>query len=495
MTSPTFLGIDLGTSELKVLLMGRQGEALGSAGAPLTVSQPHVGWSEQEPDAWVRALHSACAELKAQHPELWMRVAGIGLSGQMHGATLLDAANRVLRPCILWNDTRSAHECITLREARPDLEAITGNAAMPGFTAPKLLWVREHEPQVFAQTEKVLLPKDYLGWYLTGDYVSDMSDASGTLWLDVSKRDWSDAMLAATGLSRRHIPRLLESTQVAGHLRGELAQALGLPPGVVVAAGAGDNAASAIGLGAVQPGDGFISLGTSGVIFLTTEKYAPNPANAVHAFCHAAPGMWHQMAVMLSAASCLRWVTQLTGAASEAQLLALVEKLSSQEREAAPVFLPYLSGERTPHNDANASGAFLGLRHTHDAAHLGYSVIEGVGFGLLDGLNALRAGGGDAARLQLVGGGAKSTLWAQLLADTLSLEVALNKVSSVGAALGAARLGQMAVEGADPLAVARICAKHEVEQVFQPQPQTHAGLMQRHARFASSYQALKSAGF
>jgi xylulokinase len=241
----------------------------------------------------------------------------------------------------------------------------------------------------------------------------------------------------------------------------------------------------------VNPGEGFVSLGTSGVIFLATEKFAPNPANAVHAFCHAIPNAWHQMAVMLSAASCLRWVTQLTGMPDETTLLQAVAKLSIEERNACPLFLPYLSGERTPHNDANASGVFMGLRQNHSAAHLGYAVIEGVSFGLLDGLNALREGGGNATLLQLVGGGARSNLWAQLLANVLNVDIATYKVSSVGAALGAARLGQMAAEGSDPAAIARICTQHPVDQVYRPQASEQAMLASRHQRFVALYKVLK----
>jgi xylulokinase len=492
MAKATYLGIDLGTSELKVLLIDQQGQPVGSTGQALTVSQPHAQWSEQDPAAWVVALQAACASLRQQWPDAYAAVQGIGLSGHMHGATLLGADNQVLRPCILWNDTRSSQACANLSAACPEVQQITGNLVMPGFTAPKLLWVAQHEPQLFAKTAKVLLPKDYLRWHLVDDYVSDMSDAAGTLWLDVARRDWSDRMLVATGLTRQHMPRLVEGSAVSGYLSAKAAGLLGLREGLPVAGGAGDNAASAIGLGAIQPGDGFISLGTSGVIFLATEKFAPNPANAVHAFCHALPNAWHQMAVMLSAASCLRWVTQLTGYADEAALLAKVAQLTDQERAEAPLFLPYLTGERTPHNDAHASGVFMGLRPSHGAAHLGYAVIEGVGFGLLDGMHALRQAGGQAQQLQLVGGGSKSPLWAQLLADILNIRIATYKVSSVGAALGAARLAQMAAEGSEAAAVQRICKQHEVEKIYTPKAAVHDGLMLRYSRFTALYLTLKS---
>jgi xylulokinase len=482
----TYLGIDLGTSELKVLLLGQDGTVLGSAGSPLTVSQPHAAWSEQDPASWIDALTKACSSLRSSHPEAYAAVHGVGLSGQMHGATLLNSAGQVLRPCILWNDTRSTQECLELKQACPTLEKITGNLAMPGFTAPKLAWVRTHEPEIFAQTAKVLLPKDYIRLQLTGEYVGDMSDAAGTLWLDVARRDWSDVMLTVTGLTRHHMPRLVEGSAVSGYLSSEAANT-----GIPVAGGAGDNAASAIGLGAVNAGDGFISLGTSGVIFLATDKFAPNPDNAVHAFCHALPNAWHQMAVMLSAANCLKWITHLTGSVNEAELLQAVAQLSELERAQCPLFLPYLSGERTPHNDADASGVFMGLRQSHKAAHLCYAVIEGVSFGLLDGMNALRQAGGTAEQLQLVGGGARSALWAQLLANVLDIRIATYKVSSVGAALGAARLGQLAVEGSDAASIARVCTQHPVEHIYQPEGSTQPILTSRYQRFTALYQTLK----
>lgn len=487
----TYLGIDLGTSELKVLLLGQDGTVLGSAGSPLTVSQPHAAWSEQDPASWIDALTKACSSLRSSHPEAYAAVHGIGLSGQMHGAALLNSAGQVLRPCILWNDTRSTQECLELKQACPALEKITGNLAMPGFTAPKLAWVRAHEPEIFAQTAKVLLPKDYIRLQLTGEYVGDMSDAAGTLWLDVARRDWSDVMLTVTGLTRHHMPRLVEGSAVSGYLSSEAAKLLGLSTGIPVAGGAGDNAASAIGLGAVNAGDGFISLGTSGVIFLATDKFAPNPDNAVHAFCHALPNAWHQMAVMLSAANCLKWITHLTGSVNEAELLQAVAQLSESERAQCPLFLPYLSGERTPHNDADASGVFMGLRQSHKAAHLCYAVIEGVSFGLLDGMNALRQAGGTAEQLQLVGGGARSALWAQLLANVLNIRIATYKVSSVGAALGAARLGQLAVEGSDAASIARVCTQHPVEHVYRPEDNTQPILTSRYQRFTALYQTLK----
>jgi xylulokinase len=483
------LGLDLGTSELKALLMAADGAVLATAHAPLAWRQPHPGWAEQDAMDWWRATVTACTQLKATAPQALAEVRAIGLSGQMHGATLLDAADSVLRPCILWNDTRSAAQCEALTRECPSLHNIAGNLAMPGFTAPKLMWVREHEPDVFRRVATVLLPKDWLRLQLTGTKVSEMSDAAGTLWLDVAQRDWSDALLAATGLRRAHMPALIEGPQVSGMLMAAAARELGLTAGIPVVGGAGDNAASAIGIGAVKAGDSFVSLGTSGVLFSVTDRHRPNVGDAVHAFCHALPGVWHQMAVMLSAASALTWVTRATGHTHEGELLSKVASLSAAERDAAPLFLPYLSGERTPHNDAAASGVFIGLRNAHQAPHLAWSVIEGVSFGLRDGLDAMRRAGSRIDEVQLVGGGSRSTLWAQLLADVLQVRVLIGEASSVGGALGAARLAALGLGDLNAARIADICRTPKTLHRFEPHPS--ATLEQRLSTYRGAYQALR----
>jgi xylulokinase len=483
-----FLGIDLGTSEVKLLLLDAAGQIVGQAGAPLQVSRPQALWAEQAPQDWWQATEIAVARLREMHADAFARVRAIGLSGQMHGAVLLGAGDEVLRPAILWNDGRSHAECIELTERAPQLHAVAGNLAMPGFTAPKLLWVRRHEPEVFAQVRSVLLPKDYLRLLLGGEKVSDPSDAAGTLWLDVAARDWSDELLAACGLGRAHMPRLVESNQPASTLLPKIAKAWGLGPGVVIAGGAGDNAASAIGIGAVLPGDGFISLGTSGVLFVVNDRYRPNPASAVHAFCHALPQRWHQMSVMLSAASCLKWFAQLSGAADEAALLAEVALLAPAAPNEAPIFLPYLAGERTPHNDPFAQGLFSGLGHDTTRALCAYAVLEGVAFGLADGLAALQASGTQVARLSLVGGGARSGLWAQLIADSLGVEIVRHAGGEAGGALGAARLGWLAAGGAE----AEVCAKPPIAESHLPNAERHAALQPRLQRFRELYQRLKT---
>ncbi len=483
-----YLGIDLGTSALKALLLADDGRIVAQHGAPLEVSRPHPQWSEQAPADWWRALVAALGELARTHASALRAVRAIGLSGQMHGAVLLDAAGEVLRPAILWNDGRSAPQCAELTERVPRLAQLAGNLAMPGFTAPKLLWVREHEPQVFARIAKVLLPKDWLRFKLSGEFFSDCSDASGTLWLDVAARDWSDELLAACGMTRAQMPALVEGSAPAGRLRPEFAERFGLEPGIVIAGGGGDNAASAIGMGATSPGDGFVSLGTSGVIFLCSDRFLPAPQSAVHAFCHALPHAWHQMSVMLSAASALRWVTQLTDRRDEAELLAEVEALDERSLAQAPLFLPYLAGERTPHNDARAQGVLFGLTHEHGAAAIGYAVIEGVSFGLLDGWHTLdeptRA---LATSLDLVGGGARSATWGRLLATLLDRPLTRRAGSEAGGALGAARLAWLADGGR----LEQVCAQQPVMESLQPQPERRDALMARYGRFRALYPLLK----
>ena len=482
-----FLGIDLGTSSVKVLLLDERHRIHAATDAPLTVSNLHANWSEQHPDDWWAALEAAMHALRQQAPGALAQVRAIGLSGQMHGAVVLGDSHEVLRPAILWNDTRASRECAELEAAEPQSRQITGNLAMPGFTAPKLLWLRRHEPAMFAQTRLVLLPKDWLRLKLCGEAASEMSDASGTLWLDTGTRRWSDRMLATCGLNETHMPRLVEGTAVAGQLRPALAQAWGLPAGVVIAGGGGDNAASAVGIGAVHAGQGFVSLGTSGVIFLVTDAYRPNPERAVHAFAHSMPGRWHQMSVMLSAASAFGWVTRLTGRSSEAALAIEVAGMRESERADAPIFLPYLSGERTPHNDAQASGSFSNLRTTHGARDLAYAVMEGVTFGLMDGLHAMQGNQAGGAPLVLVGGGARSDAWAQMIASGLGRTLLRDDAAPAAAALGAARLGWMAAGGSE----ATVCLPPPNTVAFEPDLHEADLLQQRYRHYRSLYPALR----
>jgi xylulokinase len=481
-----YLGIDLGTSEVKVLLLSPDARVLATAGSPFQVSRPHPRWAEQDPADWWRGTCDAIAKLRALCPDAFAQVRGIGLSGQMHGAVLLDAADRVLRPAILWNDMRSVEECDELTRRAPELHDVAGNLAMPGFTAPKLLWVARHEPELFARTACVLLPKDYLRLRMTGEKVSDPSDAAGTLWLDVARRDWSDALLGACDMRRAQMPRLAEGSAPSGVLRADIAREWGLSEQVVVAAGGGDNATSAIGIGATEPGDGFVSLGTSGVLCVVGDRFSPNPASAVHAFCHAIPDRWHQMSVVLSAASCLRWVCKLTGT-DEPSLVGEAAALSPDALEAAPIFLPYLSGERTPHNDPYAQGVFFGMTHATDRALLGYAVLEGVTLALTDGLDALAAAGTAPSALSLLGGGARSAFWAQLLADALATPTRQHGGGETGAALGAARLGWLAA-GGEPR---EVLAKPPIAAQFAPNAQRHDQLRARLQAYRELYRHVR----
>jgi xylulokinase len=481
----SFIGLDIGTSSVKALLMDEAQRTIASASAPLSVSRPHPGWSEQNPDDWTEAADAAMLDLKRGHAAAMAQVRGIGLSGQMHGATLLGRDHRPLRPCILWNDGRSAVEARALDDAVT--HRITGNLAMPGFTAPKLAWVMAHEPEVFAATRMVLLPKDFVRLWLTGELVSEPSDAAGTLWLDTGKRQWSDEMLARTGLDRSHMPRLVEGTQASGAVRPDLAARWGLPAGVVVAGGGGDNAASAAGVGAVRPGTGFVSLGTSGVIFLSADRHRPNPGRAVHAFCHAVPGTWHQMGVTLSAASALDWLAGALGR----PVAGLFEGLpAAVDAPPAEQFLPYLSGERTPHNDVAIRAAFAGLSHETTPASLARAAMAGVAFALRDGLEALTVPLADPPALLAVGGGSRSPYWLSMISTVLGVPLHLPADGDFGAAFGAARLGLIASTGADP---ATVCATPAIARAVEPDARRRAAWDDAYARWRRLYPALKEA--
>jgi xylulokinase len=480
-----YLGMDVGTSGVKAVLMSETGAIIAVASCGLTLSHPAPLFSEQDPDAWVDAVIAAVDSLAASHPRETAQVRGIGLSGQMHGATLLGEDGRPLRPAILWNDGRSYAECAELERLCPALRTISGNIAMPGFTAPKLMWVAHHEPEVFARIAKVLLPKAYVRYRLTGEMVEDMSDAAGTLWLDVGRRCWSETILEATGLDLHHMPRLVEGSDVSSRLSSDFARRWGMAQGVVVAGGAGDNAASAIGLGAIASGDAFLSLGTSGVLFRVTDRFTPAPALAVHAFCHALPGLWHQMGVMLSAAASLSWLARILATPESALLAPFGEAV---DRPSPVQFLPYLDGERTPHNDAAAAGAFIGLRSTTERENIVQAVLEGVAYAARDNLVALQSASSPIAEVDLVGGGSRSALWAQIIADVLGIPVHRVEEGEVGAALGAARLGQLAATGEDP---AQVCGRPRRLASFAPRASAVAAYDEGYRQWRKLYPALK----
>lgn len=475
-----YIGLDLGTSGLKAILMDDAQAILAEATAPLTVQRPHEGWSEQNPAEWTQACETVLGKLAAQGLG---KVRAIGLSGHMHGATLVDAADQVLRPCILWNDTRSHAEAAAL-DRNPIFRALTGNIVFPGFTAPKLDWLRKHEPATWAKVAKVLLPKDYLRLWLTGEHVAEMSDAAGTSWLDTGKRDWSEALLTATGLTRAQMPRLVEGSAPSGTLRDALAAKWGLPKGVVVAGGAGDNAAAGIGVGVVKAGQAFVSLGTSGVLFAANDGYQPDPATAVHTFCHALPGTWHQMGVILAATDALNWFSGLTGQSAAA----LTTDLGPLQPPGKTLFLPYLGGERTPLNDAAIRGAFLGLEHATDRPAATRAVLEGVTFAFRDSRDALAATGTRLTQVLAVGGGSKSEYWLKAIATALDVPLLLPAAGDFGGAFGAARLALMAATGAG----AEVATMPPIAREIAPDRALTTAFDEGHARYVAARNAIQT---
>ncbi|KAF0676959.1 xylulokinase [Profundibacterium mesophilum] len=475
-----FLGLDLGTSGLKALLIDADQKTCAEASAPLTVSRPHPNWSEQDPADWIAAARSAIGRIAA-HTDL-SQLVGIGLSGHMHGATLLGANDEVLRPCILWNDTR-AHAQAARLDADPAFREITGNIVFPGFTAPKLAWVAENEPEIFARISRVLLPKDYLRLWLTGEHVTDMSDAAGTSWLDTRERDWSGDLLEATGLSRAQMPALVEGSAPAGRLRVSAAEACGLPAGIIVAGGGSDNAASGVGAGTVADGSAFLSLGTSGVLFAANDGYRPDPQTAIHTFCHALPGRWHQMGVILAATDALEWLARFTASSAHE----LTAALGPLQAPGSALFLPYLGGERTPHNDAAIRGAFLGLEHATDRAAGTRALLEGVAFAFRDCRDALAETETRIERVIALGGGSRSDYWLAAIATALDLPVDVPASGDHGAALGAARLAMMAAAGAGP----EICTAPPIARTVKPETALRQAFDDAHTRYAQAYAILK----
>lgn len=477
-----FLGVDIGTSAVKAVVADEAGRVAAQSASPLSVSRPRPLWSEQDPEDWWRATDAA---VMALDPALRAQVRGVGLAGQMHGATLLDGEDRVLRPAILWNDGRAAAECAALEAAEPRTRAITGNPAMAGFTAPKLLWLRAHEPDVFARVRTVLLPKDYVRLRMSGDKATDMSDASGTLWLEVGARRWSAPMLAASGLDERAMPRLCEGPDPTGVVRADIAERWGMKR-APIAAGAGDNAAAAIGLGVIDADDAFLSLGTSGVLFVATDRFRPNPNAAVHAFAHALPERWHQMSVMLSAAACLDWAAALLGFDDVA---ALLQAAQSAPESGGVIFLPYLSGERTPHADPFAKGVLFGMSASSDRAAIARAVLEGVAMALRDGLDVLTEAGSNIGAIRMAGGGSRSKFWTRLIAAALGRPLLSSDNADVGPAFGAARLARLAVQQED---FKTVCAAQPVSAVQEPDADLRDAFAARQPRFRQLYADLRA---
>lgn len=480
-----YLGLDMGTSGLRGIVTDATGTVLGDAETSLETQNPKPGWSEQDPNSWITACQSVMAALRDKLGSEFSKLRAIGISGHMHGATLVDADGDALGPCILWNDTRSADEAAAL-DAQPLMRKTSGNIVFPGFTAPKLVWLRTHDPATFDRVAKVLLPKDYLRLWLTGEYLSEMSDAAGTSWLDVGTRDWSTAALDATGMRRDQMPELIEGSAAGGALRGALLEAWGLNGPVIVAGGAADNAAAACGVGCLQEGTGFVSLGTSGVLLAGRDRFAPAPETAVHTFCHAVPGTWYQMGVILAATDSLNWLARMTGRQAADLAGALPDTINGPGQA---TFLPYLSGERTPHNDARIRGALTGLDIGAVPEDLTRAVMEGVAFALRDSLEALKATGVDLQSLLAVGGGARSAFWMQTLATVLDLPLQRPQGSELGAALGAVRLAICADTGAAP---EDVMVAPAVSDTIDPVPELRAAYDEAYARYRSLYPALST---
>lgn len=474
-----YLGLDLGTSGLKALLVDENQAIVAEATAPLKVSRPNPSWSEQDPHSWIEAAKAVMSDLKSRTSLDGVRA--IGLSGQQHGATLLDRNNEVLRPAILWNDTRAGSEAEALSAVEGLPEAI-GSLVFAGFTAPKLVWAAKHEPDIFERTALVLLPKDYLRLWLTGEAVTDMSDASGTGWLDVGERAFSPRLLEAGGMRADQMPRAVEGSAPAAGLRKDVADQFGLRAGIQVAGGGGDNAASAVGMGVVKPGQAFVSLGTSGVLFAPSATFAPKPEAAVHTFCHALPGLWHHMGVILAATDALNWFAELSGTGA-AELTADLGPLRAPGRA---LFLPYLGGERTPINAPDARAAFVGLAHETNRSAATRAVLEGVTFALADCAQALAATGTTLDKVIAVGGGSRSTYWLSAIATALRVPVEVPAAGEYGGAFGAARLAMLA-DGADP----SILTPPDVAAIVEPDPQLVDAFAEGHIRYGAVYAALK----
>ncbi|WP_299588875.1 xylulokinase [uncultured Tateyamaria sp.] len=479
-----YLGLDVGTSGVKALLVDADGRTVGSADATYDVTNPAPGWSEQDPADWTGGVAQALAQLRSAHGSAFAAIKGLSLSGHMHGAVLVDAEGAVLRPCILWNDTRSHAEAAEMDAAKAARD-LSGNIVFPGFTAPKLAWVARHEPEVFAKVARVMLPKDYVVWWLTGRYATEMSDAAGTAWLDVGKRDWSDTLLSLGGMTRAQMPDLLEGTDVVGPVQSARAD-LGLPQDAQVVAGGADNAVAACGVGALGEGDGFVSLGTSGVVLAGRDRYAPMAANAVHTFCHAVPGRWYQMGVVLAATDSMNWLARITGQSAGALSDALGTKVQAP---GGAKFYPYLSGERTPHNDAQVRGGLTGIDIASTPQDLTRAVMTGVSFALRDSLEALRGTGAQLDSALAIGGGTRSPYWTQLLATVLNLPLERPDEGAFGAALGAARIAICGVTGAAP---AQVMSKPPITDVIQPDAAHVAAYDDAYAAFAAAYPTLKA---
>ncbi|AUG54187.1 xylulokinase [Thalassospira marina] len=480
-----FMGIDVGTSAVKALLMDDTSAIVAEADIALSLSNPRPYWSEQNPSDWWDATLQAIDLIMRENAGALAKVRAIGLSGQMHGAVILGADDTPLRPAILWNDGRAKTECDELEAALPGLPHRAGVVAMPGMTAPKITWLQKHEPDIFAAIRTIMLPKDYIRLCLCGEKATEMSDAAGTLWLDEENRAWNDDAIAATGLRRNQVPDLFEGSDPTGTLRHELAERWGMDKNVVIAGGGGDAATGGIGAGAVTHGAGFISLGTSSQLFVASDRYRPKPELLLHSFAHAIPDRWFQMAVLLNGASCLAWVAKILGENNIGELLTRTE--AQHKKPSDLMFLPYLSGERTPHNDPYARGVFFGLGTNTNREHMVQAVLEGVAFALADAQSCLHAAGTYCELPGVIGGGARSLYWTQMIADIMGTPLARYKGGAKGPAFGAARLARLSVRDGS---IEEVCTPPAIEDILKPDQNRHEQYQPRMAKFRRLYDAL-----
>ena len=473
-----YLGLDLGTSSVKACVIDDAGQVVATASAPLSMSHPFPEASEQTCEDWWAAICSAVQSLDGQTRA---RLRAIGLSGQMHGAVLLDAEHAPIRPAILWNDGRAETECADMARRDPEIGLLSGAPPMPGFTAPKLLWLSRHEPQNYAHIAHVLLPKDYIGYRLHGGFVTDPSDAAGTGWFDEKARRWSPRLCGISATDLSWLPEVRFASEVAGTLMPKAARELGLPAGIPVATGAGDAAAGAVGIGAIHDGDGFISLGTSGQLFVTTNSYRPDPESCLHAYAHCLPGRWFQMAAMLNGARPLAWFADLVGRR--------VEDLLAEAAVAppGPLFLPYLTGERTPHGDASIRAGFAFLDENTTQGSLMRSVVEAVAFTFVDAMDVLSAAGTRPDWLMAIGGGTRSNFLMQMIADATGCRIVRTRGAEVGPAFGAARLAQLSLQEITEGSLTR----SPVDREFHPDRASGLCHRERLAAFRALYPALK----
>jgi xylulokinase len=494
------MGLDVGTTGAKALLINEASEVVASAITEYPMYTPHPQWAEQDPKDWWQATVESIRRVLAESGANPDQVVGAGLTGQMHGLVLLDKDGAVLRPCIMWNDQRTGSQCawITDKVGPKRVLQLTGNPVLPGFTAPKIVWVREHEPEVYEKVTQVLLPKDYIRYRLTGEFATEVSGASGTSLFDVGRRSWSKEMLEALDIPAEWLPECHESPVVSGHISKTVTEATGLKAGTPVVGGGGDQAAQAVGSGIVETGLVSVTVGTSGVVFASTDEFVVEPEGRLHAFCHAVPNKWHLMGVMLSAGGSFRWFRDTLGR-MEKDMASLIGKdpyeLLTEEAARAPVgsegliFLPYLTGERTPYPDPNARGVFMGLTLRHDKAHLGRAVLEGVAYGLRDSLELMKDLGLEIRQIRASGGGARSDLWRQILADVFDTELVVINVTE-GAAYGAALLAGVGAGVYE--SVAEACEQAvEVVQRTEPVRENAALYGEFYPVYRALYAALK----